>query len=316
MKLFTTTLGLMVIVSFLFLLAEPVLAVGDAYFPQDTTLTLDGSNYTIIQSSNADQISTSGDTLTLLMSAGQEFVLKSADRRVMTNNGGYSYSCSSSESRLTVNIPVGSSQTTVTVTPKGDCTTANVSSGGGTTTSGGGGGGGGGGGSVSATPSTTPVATTTPGTTSRTKPSVHGLKEGDTISASGSSDPDIYIVNEHGFKRLFLNPVIFNFYGHLGGFNKVKRATIITRDAFEVSGLFRNCEGNDQKVYGVEVSGEDTGILHHVNLTGSQAVAQDAEFFKKVFCINNNEFNWYTSKGTKFGVAYSALSQIPVYKRK
>ncbi|OGN19566.1 MAG: hypothetical protein A3I32_00675 [Candidatus Yanofskybacteria bacterium RIFCSPLOWO2_02_FULL_45_10] len=289
------------------------LAVGNAYFPQNTTLTLDGSNYTIVQSSNADQISTSGDTLTLLMSAGQEFVLTSADRRVMTNSGNYSYSCSSSQSSLTVNIPVGSSQTTVTVTPKGDCTTSNVSGGGGGTS-----GGGGGGGSASATPTTTPSVTpsASPVGSTRATPKAHGLKEGDTVSAQGSNDPDIYIVNEHGFKRLFLNPIIFNFYGHLGGFSKVNKITATTRDVFEVSGLFRNCESNDKKVYGVEVTGEDVGMLHHVNLTGDQAVAQDAEFFKKVFCINNNEFNWYTAKGTNFGSVYSALSQLPIYKRK
>src|SRR4030042_4196617 len=44
-----------------------------------------------------------------------------------------------------------------------------------------------------------------------------GLHEGDLISAAGSDDPDIYIINEQSFKRLFLNPVIFGFYGHLGG---------------------------------------------------------------------------------------------------
>ena len=113
-----------------------------------------------------------------------------------------------------------------------------------------------------------------------------------------------------------MNPIIFNFYGHLGGFSKVNKITATTRDVFEVSGLFRNCESNDKKVYGVEVTGEDVGMLHHVNLTGDQAVAQDAEFFKKVFCINNNEFNWYTNNDTKFGSAYSALNQLPVYKRK
>src|SRR3989344_498840 len=48
-------------------------------------------------------------------------------------------------------------------------------------------------------------------------PGDYGLKEGNTISASGSDDPDVYIVNEQGYKRLFLNPVIFSFYGHLGG---------------------------------------------------------------------------------------------------
>jgi hypothetical protein len=141
-------------------------------------------------------------------------------------------------------------------------------------------------------------------------PSDFGLKEGDTISASGSSDPDIYIVNQLGFKRLFLNPVIFGFYGHLGGFAKVKAVSPTTRDAFPTSGLFRNCETNDPKVYGVETTGEDTGVLHWVNTTGAQAVSDDPNFFSKVFCINNNEFNWY-AKGT----AYTSVNQVPNYNR-
>ena len=120
------------------------------------------------------------------------------------------------------------------------------------------------------------------------KPSDYGLKEGDTISAAGSNDPDVYIVNDWGYKRLFLNPAIFGFYGHLGGFAKVKSVTPATRDAFPTSGLFRNCETNDEKVYGVETTGEDTGILHWVNTSGAQAVADDPNFFKKVFCINTN----------------------------
>lgn len=56
-------------------------------------------------------------------------------------------------------------------------------------------------------------------------PADYGLKEGNTISASGSSDPDIYIVNDWGYKRLFVNPAIFNLYGHLGGFAGVKSAS-------------------------------------------------------------------------------------------
>ena len=76
------------------------------------------------------------------------------------------------------------------------------------------------------------------------------------------------------------------------------------------SGLYRNCETNDQKVYGVQVTGEDTGILHWVNTSGAQAVADDADFFKKVFCINTKEFNWY-SKGSN----YTSVSQVPNYSR-
>ena len=56
--------------------------------------------------------------------------------------------------------------------------------------------------------------------------------------------------------------------------------------------------------------GEDAGVLHWVNTTGEQAVADDPEFFKKVFCINSNEFNGY-SKGSD----YISVNQVPSYSR-
>src|SRR3989344_1229747 len=142
------------------------------------------------------------------------------------------------------------------------------------------------------------------------KPSDYGLTEGNTISAAGSDDPDVYIVNEMGYKRLFLNPVIFNFYGHLGGFAAVKTVSPSTRDAFVTSGLFRNCETNDPKVYGLGSTGEDVGQLHWVNTSGAQAVVDDPNFFKKVFCINNNEFSWYPQ-----GADYMSVNDVPVYTR-
>ncbi len=142
------------------------------------------------------------------------------------------------------------------------------------------------------------------------RPADFGLREGDTVSAAGSDDPDVYIVNEMGYKRLFLNPAIFGFYGHLGGFANVKSISPATRDAFGTSGLFRNCETNDEKVYGVETTGEDVGMLHWVNTSGAQAVADDPMFFNKVFCINNNEFSWYSQ-----GSNYTSVNQVPSYAR-
>ncbi len=139
-------------------------------------------------------------------------------------------------------------------------------------------------------------------------PSDYGLKEGDVVSAAGSDDPDVYIVNDWGYKRLFLNPAIFGFYGHLGGFAAVKNVSPATRDAFGTSGLFR--VDGDEKVYGLESTGEDTAVLHWVNTTGAQAVADDPNFFKKVFVINQTEFNWYT-----LGSNYTSVSQIPSYAR-
>src|SRR3989338_9996237 len=51
-------------------------------------------------------------------------------------------------------------------------------------------------------------------------------------------------------------------------------------------------------------------MLHWVNTTGAQAVADDPNFFSKVFCINNNEFSWY-SKGSD----YTSVNQVPNYSR-
>ena len=142
------------------------------------------------------------------------------------------------------------------------------------------------------------------------KPSDFGLKDGDLISAIFSDDPDVYIINEQGYKRLFLNPEIFKFYGHLGGFFNVKLVTKDVVNAFPTSGLFRDCESNDPKVYGVDIGGEDTGQLHWVNTTGDQAVKDDPNFFKKVFCINNSEFNWYPK-----GSTLNTVKDVPDYER-
>lgn len=140
-------------------------------------------------------------------------------------------------------------------------------------------------------------------------PADYGLHEGDTISAVGSNDPDIYIVNDWGYKRLFVNPAIFTLYGHLS-WAGVKSVAASTRDAFVTSGLFRNCETGDQKVYGLDVISEDVANLRWVNTTGAQAVADDANFFKKVFCINSREQALYG-----VGADYTSVLQVPVYSR-
>lgn len=136
-----------------------------------------------------------------------------------------------------------------------------------------------------------------------------GLREGDIVGSTNLSDPDIYIVNEYGFKRLFLSPTIFDFYGHLR-FPNVKRIDDAVLEKIPTSGLFRNCETGDHKIYALEVSGEDAAILRWVNISGENAFASDHDFFQKVFCVNSREFSWY-SKGQE----YVALSQIPVYTR-
>lgn len=326
--------------AFLFSNYNYALAVGDAYFPQDTTvnLTVGGvsTNFTIVAASDADTVVVDTSTITVTISSGQSFQITSADKKKLINNSTIQYTCTSSEASLTLTV---STQTVIVITPESETCTA----GGGSGT---GGGGGTGSGTVSSTsvvtPTPTPTPTSTPTLTATptpvptslpqatptstpvpvvtgSTPTARGfvslaavsLKEGDVVSAAGSSDPDVYIVNSWGYKRLFLNPVIFGFYGHLGGFSKVKNTASSVRDTLVTSGLFRNCETNDPKVYGAEVTGEDTGTLHWVNTTGAQAVADDSEFFKKVFCINTKEFSWY-----KKGSNYTSVNQIPAYNRK
>src|SRR3989338_4144967 len=141
-------------------------------------------------------------------------------------------------------------------------------------------------------------------------PSDYGLKEGDLISAIFSDDPDVYIVNEHGYKRLFLNPEIFKFYSHIGGFTNVKLVTPEIRDSFPTTGLFRNCEKNDPKVYGFESDNEDKGKLRWVDTSGEQAVKDDSDFFKKVFCINEKELKWYPR-----GEDLKSVKEVPQYHR-
>ncbi|MDX1607760.1 MAG: hypothetical protein R3251_00920 [Candidatus Spechtbacterales bacterium] len=147
-----------------------------------------------------------------------------------------------------------------------------------------------------------------PASASALTPDQFNLTEGDVISASG--DPDIYIVNEHGYKRLFLNPEIFNFYGHLGGFENVREIRPFERDSFQTTTYFQNCESGIPAIYAVEVTGEDIATLHWLDVSGEEALAADPNFFKKVFCINNNEFKWYS-----LGIKYTSMDQVPNYTR-
>ncbi len=136
-----------------------------------------------------------------------------------------------------------------------------------------------------------------------------GLREGDIVGSSSPDDPDIYIVNDWGFKRLFLSPTIFSFYGHLR-FDAVKRFGDTVIESMPITGLFRNCETGDERVYALEVTSEDDAVLHWVNVSGTQVAAEDDDFFRKVFCINSREFSWY-----RLGSPYTSLAQVPRYTR-
>ncbi|MFZ5559769.1 MAG: hypothetical protein ACOZAL_03175 [Patescibacteria group bacterium] len=126
------------------------------------------------------------------------------------------------------------------------------------------------------------------------KPEDYGLKEGNLIRAQG--DFDIFIINQYGYKRLFLNPAIFNMYGHLGGWKAVKTVTPQVRDAFITSNYYRYIDS--PKVYELEVTGEDTGNLHWLNMTAENFLAQDGKP-EAVFIINKSELDWYPKGADK-----------------
>ncbi len=136
------------------------------------------------------------------------------------------------------------------------------------------------------------------------------LKEGDIISSySYDGDPDIFIINDHGYKRLFLNPAIFGFYGHLT-YAKVIQVPPSVKDEFKTSSLYKNCEANDPRVHALNVSGEDEGVLHHVDISAESALGEDADFPGKIFCVNAREFAWYRKS-----FSYDSLGRIISYHR-
>jgi glucose/arabinose dehydrogenase len=136
-----------------------------------------------------------------------------------------------------------------------------------------------------------------------------GLREGDIVGSTAPDDPDIFIINEWGYKRLFLSPAIFSFYGHLR-YENVRRLPDTVIESLPVSGLFRNCETGDRRVFALEVIAEDDAVLRWVNVSGETALAEEPDFFKKVFCINSREFGWYTQ-----GSPIVSFAMVPHYYR-
>jgi hypothetical protein len=121
-----------------------------------------------------------------------------------------------------------------------------------------------------------------------TTPEAHGLTEGNLIRAEG--DFDIFIINQYGYKRLFLNPAIFEMYGHLGSWDDVITVTPETRDAFITSSHYRYV--NEDKVYHLEVTGEDTGTLQWINMAADDFLSQGGTA-NGIFTINKSELDWY-----------------------
>ncbi len=137
-------------------------AVGDAYFPNDTTLQITvGStltSYTINGGSNADSLVVNASSFVVTISSGQRFVVSSSGRHTFTNDSDYSTICPSSDSS-SLDVTVTTTQKVITVTPSSTaCSTSNSGGGG----SSGGGGGASGSSSGGGAPAPTVSATSSP----------------------------------------------------------------------------------------------------------------------------------------------------------
>ncbi len=119
------------------------------------------------------------------------------------------------------------------------------------------------------------------------------LVDGDLITTS--ENPDIYIVKLVGskkFKRLILNPDIFNSYGHLK-WEDVKTVSQTDQDQFMLSELVIevNADGSvaDPKVYIVtSASGSDSGERRWLNLTASE-FEQAGYDWDSIYQVNHTE---------------------------
>jgi len=119
------------------------------------------------------------------------------------------------------------------------------------------------------------------------------IVDGDLITTDASFD--IYIIkliNDKKFKRLILNPDIFNSYGHLK-WDNVKTVSQEVQDAYTVSSLVIevNPDGSvfDPKVYSVTSAQDaDVGEKHWVNLTAAGFVAAGYDW-DSIYHINHTE---------------------------
>ena len=119
------------------------------------------------------------------------------------------------------------------------------------------------------------------------------LYDGDLIKSPDS--PDVYIVkyiNNKWFKRLILNPQIFNSYNHLS-WDNIKLVTQNTVNRHTTSHLVMEVYSNGQavngKVYYVRsLPNADTGVKHHVNMSPYEFEAAGLDW-DSIYKINHIE---------------------------
>lgn len=130
------------------------------------------------------------------------------------------------------------------------------------------------------------------------------INEGDTIKTA--DNPDVYIAKYVGskkFKRLILNPDVFNSYRHLS-WSAIKTVTQAELDAFTNSDLVR--ADGDYKVYKLTPNG-DVGTKQWVNMTAEQFTAA-AYDWDSIYLINSVDRDNYTAGSDITTVAVGALT--------
>ena len=135
----------------------------------------------------------------------------------------------------------------------------------------------------------TPPAESTPPPADGSIEQPQTIQDGDLIRATGTDDVYIVkIINNKQFKRLIINPDIFESYGHLEWEN-VKDVPQSVVDSYATSNLVR--KDRSQTIYRIYPSG-DGGTKAQVDLTLDQ-LSQSGIDTDSIYIINTNEFNLY-----------------------
>jgi len=135
------------------------------------------------------------------------------------------------------------------------------------------------------------------------------------------SSLDVYIVKLVGtkkFKRLVLNPTVFNSYGHLN-WGDIQTVSVSVMDEYSTSALVRVDTDPDEKVYAMAPDG-DIGSKSWVNVTAAEFLGvSGSEDGDSIYTINATDGGNYTAVGditttTQLETFYSAgtLPDMPV----
>ncbi|MFA6096739.1 MAG: hypothetical protein WC788_03885 [Candidatus Paceibacterota bacterium] len=115
---------------------------------------------------------------------------------------------------------------------------------------------------------------------------------------------DVYIVKLVGakkFKRLILNPQVFESYQHFN-WNSVQEVDQSIVDQYATSNLIRVDQDPAEKIFGLAPDG-DTGSKSWVNLTSTQFLTEGGADADSVYVINSTDAGNYTAVGDVTTVA-------------